>query len=189
MDSRAMPLCAWLQYGHRPEPPCFQVVASSRCLTDKPVGSRLCRGSFAVAMPHALVQGFDPDEFFFTPRLRYCLYIALAHSRNYGLPALPRAFFCLRIRNSRLTEGFLEQHKNRPPFRDAGFAVQHQFNSQPGSESPPPVVALWSARAVPASLARRTPAPSVNTPAIRRSRPRRCGTCSATLAIPVWCHR
>ncbi|MNZ89272.1 hypothetical protein D3C78_1081840 [compost metagenome] len=25
-------------------------------------------------------------------------------------------FFCLRIRNSRLTEGFLEQHKNRPPF-------------------------------------------------------------------------
>lgn len=116
MDSRAMPLCAWLQYGHRPEPPCFQVVASSRCLTDKPVGSRLCRGSFAVAMPHALVQGFDPDEFFFTPRLRYCLYIALAHSRNYGLPALPRAFFCLRIRNSRLTEGFLEQHKNRPPF-------------------------------------------------------------------------
>ncbi len=116
MDSRAMPLCAWLQYGHRPEPPCFQVVASSRCLTDKPVGSRLCRGSFAVAMPQALVQGFDPDEFFFTPRLRYCLYIALAHSRNYGLPALPRAFFCLRIRNSRLTEGFREQQKTRTPF-------------------------------------------------------------------------
>lgn len=116
MVSRAMPLCAWLQYGHRPEPPCFQVVASSRCLTDKPVGSRLCRGSFAVAMSKALVLGFDPDEFFFTPRFRYCLYIARAHSRNYGFPALPRAFFCLRIRNSRLTEGFLEQQKTRPPF-------------------------------------------------------------------------
>ncbi|CAI8729135.1 hypothetical protein EMIT0P4_130119 [Pseudomonas sp. IT-P4] len=58
-------------------------------------------------MSQALVQGLDPDEFFFTPPPHASLYIALAHSRNYGLPALPRAFFCLRIRNPRLTEGFL----------------------------------------------------------------------------------
>ena len=116
MDSRAMPLCAWLQYGHRPEPPCFQVVASSRCLTDKPVGSRLCRGSFAVAMPHALVQGFDPDEFFFTPRLRYCLYIALAHSRNYGLPALPRAFFVCEFAIRDLLKVSSSNKKPAPPF-------------------------------------------------------------------------
>jgi hypothetical protein len=35
------------------------------------------------------------DEFFFTPSRLGKRYIALAHSRNYGLPALPRAFFCL----------------------------------------------------------------------------------------------
>jgi hypothetical protein len=81
-----------------------------------PVGSRLCRGSFAVAVSQALVRGLERDEFFFTPRFRYCLYIALAHSRNYGLPALPRAFFCLRIRNPRLTEGFLGQQKTRNLF-------------------------------------------------------------------------
>jgi hypothetical protein len=39
------------------------------------------------------VRGFDRDEFFFTPPSRASLYISLAHSRNYGLPALPRAFF------------------------------------------------------------------------------------------------
>ena len=37
------------------------------------------------------------DEFFFTPPCPGNRYIALAHSRNYGLPALPRAFFCLWI--------------------------------------------------------------------------------------------
>jgi hypothetical protein len=43
---------------------------------------RLCRGA---------------DEFFFTPSRPGNRYIALAHSRNYGLPALPRAFFSSRI--------------------------------------------------------------------------------------------
>jgi hypothetical protein len=33
------------------------------------------------------------DELFFTPSRPGNRYIALAHSRNYGLPALPRAFF------------------------------------------------------------------------------------------------
>lgn len=33
------------------------------------------------------------DEFFFTPTRDSTRYSALAHSRNYGLPALPRAFF------------------------------------------------------------------------------------------------
>lgn len=36
---------------------------------------------------------FYRHEFFFTPSPLSNLYIALAHSRNYGLPALPRAFF------------------------------------------------------------------------------------------------
>lgn len=39
--------------------------------------------------------GLHPDELFFTPWPRANRYIALAHSRNYGLPAFPRAFFCL----------------------------------------------------------------------------------------------
>jgi hypothetical protein len=40
-------------------------------------------------------EAFHPHEFFFTPQPLSNLYIPLAHSRNYGLPALPRAFFGL----------------------------------------------------------------------------------------------
>jgi hypothetical protein len=40
---------------------------------------------------------FFPCEFFFTLLVSHNRYIALAHSRNYSLPALPRAFFCLSI--------------------------------------------------------------------------------------------
>ncbi|MGF6555900.1 hypothetical protein ABIA48_002280 [Pseudomonas sp. S30_BP2TU TE3576] len=50
-------------------------------------------GVGSVGKSDALARDVDRDEFFFTPLLRCCLYIALAHSRNYGLPALPRAFF------------------------------------------------------------------------------------------------
>ncbi|CAI8817034.1 hypothetical protein EMIT0196MI5_10686 [Pseudomonas sp. IT-196MI5] len=44
-------------------------------------------------MSQALVRGFERDEFFFTPPPRASLYIALAHSRNYGLPASRGLFF------------------------------------------------------------------------------------------------
>lgn len=116
-----------------------------------------------------------------------CTFRSLIQETTVCPPSRGLFFVCeFAIRDSLKVSS---SNKKPAPFRDAGFAVQHQFNSLPGSESPPPVVALWRARAVPASLARKTPAPSVNTPAIRRSRPRRCGTCSATLAIPVWCHR
>ena len=42
-------------------------------------------------------ESFERDEFFFTPPPRASLYIALAHSRNYGLPASRGLFFACRF--------------------------------------------------------------------------------------------
>ena len=55
------------------------------------VHSGCCGRSFALALGRAPLT----NELFFTPSIGRNLYIFFAHSRNYGLPALPRAFFCL----------------------------------------------------------------------------------------------